>query len=335
MYSRICPQAVFPGKGPARFDGGRDSLYSNAGNALPADLHEKVYIYRKGDIMAISGVSNHSYNYYDYSKLDSTSWEQNAKDQADKITSSVTGTSSTKSTTASSASGFLMGYQTRLEDVESSAAKLQMFAKDNVFQKYDEALRNAAAAPDDKAAADKVDKAVDDIVAAAKDFTSKINSTLSYLKNNTGLGSGVSAQLDTFKRSLPTDKTLKALGMGYDTNGNLTFDEDALREAIENDPDEVKELLGGQFGLAERVGSKATKILDSSVNSIMGGTSSSSNTSSTDKTNTTGSTNSTSTGTSSKSSSTSDSFKQFASFARSGAYNLSNYYAVSMLNILV
>jgi len=36
-----------------------------------------------------------------------------------------------------------------------------------------------------------------------------------------------------------------------------------------------------------------------------------------------------------KQSQMSDSFLQFASFAKSGAYNLSNYYAVSMLNMLV
>ncbi len=108
-----------------------------------------------------------------------------------------------------------------------------------------------------------------------------------------------------------------------------------MKEAMQKDPDQVKELLGGQFGLAERLGSKATSILDSSVDSIMGGNSSS-NTDSTDKANNTTGTGSTSSSTStSKASSTSDSFKQFANFARSGAYNLSNYYAVSMLNILV
>lgn len=287
---------------------------------------------------AISGVSNYSYNYFDYN-----SWEKNATDQADQIKNSVSGTSSTtstssnKNTTASSASGFLMGYQTRLEDVESSSSKLRLFTKDNVFQKYDEAVKNASLAGDDAAAADKVDSALNDIVSAVKDFANKVNNTMSYLKNNSGISSGVSAQLDSLKRSLPSEKTLKAVGLSYDTDGNLKLDEDALKEAMKNDPDEVKELLGGQFGMAERIGSKATAILDSSVNSIIGGSSSSSTTgtSSEDKA-ANASASATTIGTSSsKANSTSDSFKQFASFARSGAYNLSNYYAVSMLNILV
>ena len=84
--------------------------------------------------------------------------------------------------------------------------------------------------------------------------------------------------------------------------------------------------------MAERAGDKATQILDMSVNEIMGG----SNPTTSDSSNKTNSTTSSVSGSSTASKSNmSDSFRQFASFAKSGAYNLSNYYAVSMLNILV
>ena len=93
----------------------------------------------------------------------------------------------------------------------------------------------------------------------------------------------------------------------------------------------VKDVLGGQFGMAERAGEKATTILDMSVNEIMdieevSDTYTGSNSSSSS---------SGSTSSASSKSAMSDSFRQFATFAKSGAYNLSNYYAVSMLNILV
>ena len=83
--------------------------------------------------------------------------------------------------------------------------------------------------------------------------------------------------------------------------------------------------------MAERVGDKATTILDMSVNEIMDQEVVSETTGSGSNTSTSAS------GASSASSKSamSDSFRQFATFAKSGAYNLSNYYAVSMLNILV
>ncbi len=146
-----------------------------------------------------------------------------------------------------------MGYQTRLEDLESTSADLRLFNKDNVFQKYDEAVKAASQAGDDPAAAGKVESALNDIVSAVKDFTGKVNSVMSYLKNNSGISSGVSAQLDSLKRSLPSEKTLKAVGLSYDTDGSLKLDEDALKEAMQKDPDQVKELLGGQFGWAPRL----------------------------------------------------------------------------------
>ena len=113
--------------------------------------------------------------------------------------------------------------------------------------------------------------------------------------------------------------------------GKLKMDEDKFREALQKDPNLVKDVLGGQFGMAERAGEKATTILDMSVNEIMdkeevSDTYTGSNSSSSS---------SGSTSSASSKSAMSDSFRQFATFAKSGAYNLSNYYAVSMLNILV
>lgn len=289
----------------------------------------------------MSGIStNYSYNYnnsYYTNGLDANSWTEKAEQEAEKIKNS-TKTSSTSSTSTTSSgisvgssasnSTFLLAYQSQLEDLEASASKLQLSAKNNVFSKYDDAVKKAAEDPTgDNAAA--VDKAVDNIVAAFKDLANKYNSTMSLLSNNVGRGSGISSQMDSLKRMMPNEKTLAALGMSYDTNGKIQVDEDALREALEKDPEEVKNLVGGQFGIAERVGSKATAILDSSVDKVIGSAVSSESSDSTKKTDSSSTTNSFT-----KTSSMSDSFTQFANFAKSGAFNLSNYYAVSMLNIL-
>lgn len=301
-------------------------------------------------VNSVSGYS-YSYSYNGYSPmLDSESWVKNAENAAKKLESSsssnkTSGTDSTSSSSSSSyvsssssTSTFLLGYQSALEDLEAASAKLQTSAKDNVFAKYEAALREDAMTKvpekEDGTTVKKADKAADDIVSAVKDFAQKYNDVISFLSSNSNRSSAVASQLESLKRSIPTDQTLKAVGLKVDTSGKLQVDEEGLREALEKDPEEVKYLLGGQFGIADRVGDKATTILDSPVNKIVGGTSDSDST--TKKSNSSSSTNSNTTGAYLNSSSImSDSFLQFANFAKSGAYNLSNYYSVSMLNMLV
>ncbi len=298
----------------------------------------------------VNGVSLNYYGNNSYGNmLNSNDWVNSANDATNKVkedlgisdststnssSSNKTGSTSSSSSnvyTANSTSGFLMGYQNVLKDLESSAAKLQTSQANNVFQKYDAALKKAA--DGDEEALKALSKAEDDVVSSMKDFVDNLNSAISHLKKNTGAGSGVSAQLDSLKRMIPSEKTLKAMGISYNTDGTLKLDEDAFRENLQKDPSFTKELVGGQYGLAERVGSKATKVLDSSVDKIVGGNGSTNSSESTSKTPSNSAASST-TFPGSKGN-MSDSFMQFASFARGGAYNLSNYYAVSMLNILV
>lgn len=304
--------------------------------------------------MAVNGVSsNYSYNYggyssYQNSMINSDGWKESAEKEADKIKDSLgintsgsnkTSSSSTAKAT-SSTSAFLMEYQDRLEDLEASASKLQTSKKDNVFDQYDKAVAEASKTQimgeDGKPAEvsnEKVDAAKDAIVDATKDFLDQLNGTIAYLSKNSGHSSTVAFQLAGLRRTIPSDKALAKIGISVDTKGNLKMDEEKFREALEKDPGLVKDLLGGQFGMAERAGDKATEILDMSVNEILGGSASTNDTS---NTNTSGGSSSVSgAAASSSKSAMSDSFRQFANFAKSGAFNLSNYYAVSMLNILV
>ena len=297
--------------------------------------------------MAISGISSSSYGSYTYggysSLIDSNSWYDKANEDAEKMKESTgTKTSSSTSSTStakaiSSTSSFLMEYQTRLEDLEAAAAKLQTSKKDNVFSNYDavraEYSKTQITGNEDGSVMDKkMSDATDDVVDATKDFIDQLNGTISFLSKNSGHSATVAFQLASLQRTIPSDKALAKIGISVNTKGELSMDEDKFREALQKDPELVKDLLGGQFGMAERAGDKATQILDMSVNEIMGGSTASSDSTSSS----TSSSSSSVSGTTSSSKSTmSDSFRQFANFARSGAYNLSNYYAVSMLNILV
>lgn len=292
---------------------------------------------------AVNGYSsNYSYGYgydsYQNSKINSSSWTENAEQAANKMKEDLGISTSESSSTAkatSSASTFLMEYQTRLEELEAAAAKLQTSKKDNVFSKYEAALAEASktqiVGSDGTVTNKELDEAEDAVVDATKEFMDKLNDTISYLSKNSGHSATVAFQLASLKRTIPSEKSLAKIGISIDTSGKLKMDEDKFREALQKDPNLVKDVLGGQFGMAERAGEKATTILDMSVNEIMdkeevSDTYTGSNSSSSF---------SGSTSSASSKSAMSDSFRQFATFAKSGAYNLSNYYAVSMLNILV
>lgn len=293
--------------------------------------------------MSVSGISGlgygSSFGYSNSTMVDD--WYSKANSASDQLKSSLnidttektgsttsstsTGSaSSTSSTKTSSTSSFLMQYQSALEDLEKASAKLQTSQADNVFSQYERAVVSG-----DESA---IKKASDNIITAAQDFVNKYNSTASLLKNNAGRSDALASQLSAFERAIPNDKALKVTGMKIDTDGKLTMDQEKLGEAIGKDYGLVKDILGGQYGMAERAGSKATSVLDSSIDKIIGTTTNG----------TGGTTNSTakeglgSTSLlSSNGSAMSDSFMYFARFAQSSPYSLSNYYMVgSLLNTL-
>ena len=298
--------------------------------------------------MAVGSVSSYSpmFNYQGWvdnanSRTEALS-EQIGYDPAESTdkTSSSSSTSSTNKTSSSysnssaatSASSFLLNYKQSLMDLESASQKLQVGAKDNVFSKYESAvsaLSKAGTEDERKAAQAKVDKA-----SAITDFADKYNNTISFLESNSNRSAGAARQLESLKRSLPTENAMKkALGMSLSTTGRLQVDKDELKKSLDRGYDLAKDVMGGQYGIAQRTGSKASTILDSSIDTVVGSSKTQSSSTSKDK-------NSSAAGVDFSDLSSDDSmsayFTSFASFAKSGAYNLSNYYAVGMLlNTLV
>lgn len=314
--------------------------------------------------MAVNSVNSWSaasmFNYQD----SISSWRTNATSQSEEIekltkrveelekqlSAKTDGTSSTSSSSGSnsassvSTSSFLLNYKQKLTDLESASAKLQAGTKDNVYSKYESALDALSKADTEdakKAAQAKVDKAREDIVSAVSDFADKYNNTISFLQSNSNRGAGVARQQASLERALPTEGALKTLGMKVDTTGKLEVDKDALNKALTDGRyNSVKDTMGGTYGIAQRMGSRATNILDSSIDTVAGSskTSSASSTGSTSASSNAGKSNNSVSDLLSYSNDDSMSayFTSFASFAKSGAYNLSNYYAVGMLlNTLV
>ena len=247
--------------------------------------------------------------------------------------SSSSSTNSTASSSAKSTSSFLLNMKQVLTDLESASAKLQVGNKDSVFSKYENAVAKLSAAGSDeekKSAQAAVDKAKDDIASAVKDLADKYNSAVSFMSSNAGNSAAMSRHLAALERAIPTEGALKTLGMSVDTAGKLQVDTDAFKEKLDGGYDFVKNTLGGQYGIAQRTGSKASAMLDSSIDNLIG-TSSKTSASTTAKTSSAAK----AADLNSQLNSTDDMstlyFSSFANFAKSGTYNLSNYYAVGMM----
>jgi hypothetical protein len=233
--------------------------------------------------------------------------------------SSSTSTSSTSTSSSSSTSTFLLNYKHNLTSLESASEKLRYGSRNNVFSKYETAMKDLqrATTDEDKASAQAaVDKAQEEIISAVKDFAKAYNSAVSFLGSNSDRSSTVVRQLNSLKNALTTEDAMARIGLSFDKSGNLQVDEDKLKKTLNENYNSVKDIMGGQFGIAERAASKAAYILDhASVEKIAGVTEKESK---------------------ANSISDLDDFEIFSKFALGGAYNLTNYYAVgSMLNTLV
>lgn len=252
-------------------------------------------------------------------KTSSSTGTSSTSDKKDTSSTTSTSTSGTSTSRSSSTSTFLLSYKHNLTSLESASDKLRVGSRNNVFSKYETAMKDLQRAntDEDKAAAQAaVDKAKEDIVTAVKDFAKAYNNAVSFLENNSDRSSTVVRQLNSLKNALTTEDAMARIGLSYDKSGNLQVDEDKLKDTLDKNYNSVKDIMGGQFGMAERAATKASDILDhASVEKIAGVAEKQSK---------------------ANSISDLDDFEIFSKFALGGAYNLTNYYAVgSMLNTLV
>lgn len=152
----------------------------------------------------------------------------------------------------------------------------------------------------------------DKVVSAVEDLVKSYNSVTKLLDENSSRGTGAAAHLSSFKRGMADAKTLKALGIAYDKDGDMQLDKEALKDALETDYEGTKSLIGGQFGIAEKASARADRALSDSVQRVVSNDLASAAEEEQD-------------------SGSSSVFQYFSSFSRSGPYNLSNFYTVGLL----
>lgn len=151
------------------------------------------------------------------------------------------------------------------------------------------------------------------IVDGVEDLVDKFNKALSVVSSNTDRGSGVKSQLDQMLRGIAPEKTLNLIGITKGTDGSLSLDKDKLLEKLEEDPDFFKDIVSGTRGIAEGAYRIAESAFSRSANSLIGSDLKQVN-----------------------QASSTDTVNLMNRFARSGAYNLTNFYSVGLLmNMLV
>ena len=157
----------------------------------------------------------------------------------------------------------------------------------------------------------------DKVVSSVKDLMDGYNSVQSLLEGNASRGIGATAHAQAFGRGMAAEKTLNAIGISYNKDGKMELDEDKLKEALEKDFNGTKEILGGQFGIAEKVASRTDMALSDSVQRIVS--------------NDLGESTKSETAVSKNQSYDRSGYQSFYNFVKSGPYNLGNYYAVGLL----
>ncbi len=152
-------------------------------------------------------------------------------------------------------------------------------------------------APDDKK-----------IISAVEDLVKSYNSAIELLSSNSGRGSGVERQLRNMLMGLAPEKSLDLVGITTNKDGTLKVNAETLAEKLKKDPTLTREIISGANGMAARAYGKATSALEANSVSLINNDLKSA-----------------------EIDNMTNEYNFLNMFARSGAYNMNNYYALGLM----
>lgn len=153
----------------------------------------------------------------------------------------------------------------------------------------------------------------DKVGAALGDLVDAYNSSLKLLNDNYDRGTGVDRQLRSLVAGLGSEQSLNQLGITVNKDATLNFDKSTFEKNMKENPSLTKNIISGVGGVADTAFNKASSAMSVNSGSLINGDLSSAQTSS-----------------------ITNPYNVFSMYSRSGAYNMSNYYAVGlMMNYLV
>ncbi len=156
---------------------------------------------------------------------------------------------------------------------------------------------NISTAPDEKK-----------IVSAVEDLVKSYNSAIELLSANSGRGSGVERQLRNMLMGIAPERSLDLIGITTNKDGTLKVNAETLTEKLQKDPSLTRDILSGANGMAARAYGKATGGLEANSVSLINNDLKSA-----------------------EIDNVTSEYNFMNMFARSGAYNLNNYYALGLM----
>lgn len=146
------------------------------------------------------------------------------------------------------------------------------------------------------------------IVSGVEDLVKSYNSAIELLNANSGRGSGVERQLRNLLMGIAPEKSLDLIGISTNKDGTLKVDTETLTKKLNEDPTLTREIISGANGMASRAYNKATGGLEANSVSLVNNDLKSA-----------------------EIDSVTNEFNFMNMFARSGAYNMNNYYALGLM----
>ena len=146
------------------------------------------------------------------------------------------------------------------------------------------------------------------LVSAVEKLAESYNSAIAFLGNNTGRGSGVERQLRNLLLGIAPEKSLELLGITTKADGTLKVNTETLTEKLNEEPGLARDIIGGANGMGARAYNKAQSAMGvNSVSLINNDLKTAEEENMTNE------------------------FNFMNMFARSGAYNMNNYYALGLM----
>ena len=156
---------------------------------------------------------------------------------------------------------------------------------------------NISTAPDTKKLVSAVEKLAESYISA-----------IAFLGSNTGRGSGVERQLRNLLLGIAPEKSLDLLGITTNSDGTLKVNTETLTEKLNEEPGLARDIIGGANGMGARAYNKAQSAMGvNSVSLINNDLKTAEEENMTNE------------------------FNFMNMFARSGAYNMNNYYALGLM----
>ena len=152
-------------------------------------------------------------------------------------------------------------------------------------------------APDDKK-----------IISAVEDLVKSYNSAIELLSANSGRGSGVERQLRNMLMGIAPERSLDLIGITTNKDGTLKVNTETLAEQLKKDPTLTRDIISGSNGMAARAYGKASGGLEANSVSLINNDLKSA-----------------------EIDNMTNEYNFMNMFARSGAYNLNNYYALGLM----